>query len=78
MSNSFNIFGFTITYYALCILLGVVVAYLVIRKLAKKHNITIGKAELINKIVKSNFSLRFCKYHPDFLLKFHNRSNNSK
>ena len=39
MNNSFNIFGFTITYYALCILLGVIVAYLVIRKLAKKHNI---------------------------------------
>ena len=39
MSNSFNIFGININYYSLCILLGVVVAYLVIKKLAKKHNI---------------------------------------
>ena len=39
MSNSFSIFGFNITYYAICILLGVIVAYLVITKLSKKHNI---------------------------------------
>ena len=39
MSNSFSIFGLNITYYSLCILLGVIVAYLVIRKLSKKHNI---------------------------------------
>jgi phosphatidylglycerol:prolipoprotein diacylglycerol transferase len=39
MSNSFSIFGLNITYYSLCILLGVIVAYIVIRKLSKKHNI---------------------------------------
>ena len=39
MSNSFSIFGININYYSLCILLGVVVAYLVIKKLSKKHNI---------------------------------------
>ena len=39
MKNSFSIFGLNITYYAICILLGVIVAYLVINKLSKKHNI---------------------------------------
>ena len=39
MNNSISIFGLNITYYSICILLGVIVAYLVIRKLAKKHNI---------------------------------------
>ncbi len=39
MNNSFSIFGLNITYYSLCILLGVIVAYIVIRKLSKKHNI---------------------------------------
>ncbi len=39
MKNSFSIFGLNITYYALCILLGVIVAFLVINKLSKKHNI---------------------------------------
>jgi len=39
MNNSFNILGINITYYALCILLGVIVAYFIITKLSKKHNI---------------------------------------
>lgn len=39
MNNSFSIFGINITYYALCILLGVIVAYFIITKLSKKHNI---------------------------------------
>ena len=39
MKNSFNIFGINITYYSICILLGVAVAYLIIKKLSKKHNI---------------------------------------
>ena len=39
MINSFNIFGINITFYALCILLGVIVAYFIITKLSKKHNI---------------------------------------
>ena len=39
MKNSFSIFGLNITYYSLCILLGVIVAYLVIKKLSKKHSI---------------------------------------
>ena len=39
MSNSFSILGLNITYYSICILLGVIVAYLVIRKLSKNHNI---------------------------------------
>ena len=39
MKNSFSIFGLNITYYSLCILLGVIVAYLVIKKISKKHNI---------------------------------------
>lgn len=39
MNNSFSILGINITYYALCILLGVIVAYFIITKLSKKHNI---------------------------------------
>ena len=39
MSNSFNIFGLNITYYSLCILTGVIVAYILIYKEAKRHNI---------------------------------------
>ena len=39
MKNSISIFGLNITFYSLCILLGVVVAYLIITKLSKKHNI---------------------------------------
>ena len=39
MNNSFTILGINITYYALCILLGVIVAYFIITKLSKKHNI---------------------------------------
>ena len=40
MKNSFNIFGLTITFYALFILLGVVVAYIVINKQAKKEKLS--------------------------------------
>ena len=39
MNNSISIFGLNITYYSMCILLGVIVAYIIIRKLSKKHNI---------------------------------------
>ena len=39
MSNSFSLFGLNITYYSICILLGVIVAYLIIKKLSKNHKI---------------------------------------
>ena len=39
MKNSFSIFGLNITFYSLCILIGVIVAYLIIKKLSKNHKI---------------------------------------
>lgn len=39
MINSFNIFGFTIHFYSLCILVGAVLAYIIITKEAKKLKI---------------------------------------
>ena len=39
MNNSISIFGINITFYALCILLGVIIAFLIIKKLSKKHKI---------------------------------------
>ena len=39
MINSFNIFGFTIHFYSLCILVGAVLAYIIITKEAKKIKI---------------------------------------
>lgn len=39
MNNSFNLFGLSIHFYSLCILLGVILAYIVITREAKKNNI---------------------------------------
>ena len=39
MMNSFNLFGLNIHFYSLCILAGIIVAYFIISKEAKKHNI---------------------------------------
>ena len=39
MNNSISIFGFTIYFYSLCILLGIFIAYYLINKEAKKNNI---------------------------------------
>ena len=42
MINSISIGKFTIYFYSICILLGVILAYLVIMKEAKKKNINIS------------------------------------
>ena len=39
MNNSFNIFGINITFYSICILIGVILAYFIITKQAKKEKI---------------------------------------
>lgn len=46
MINSFNIFGLTIHFYSLCILLGIIVAYIVIR--LEGHNQRLDKDYIFN------------------------------
>ena len=43
MINSFKIFNFEIHFYSLCILLGIIIAYFLIIKESKKHNISEDK-----------------------------------
>lgn len=80
MINSFNIFGFTIHFYSLCILVGVVLAYIIITKEAKKIKIdsdfisnTIIYGLLIGiigaRVYYVIFNLNYYINYPDEILK---------
>ena len=80
MINSFNIFGFTIHFYSLCILVGAVLAYIIITKEAKKIKIdsdfisnTIIYGLLIGiigaRIYYVIFNLNYYINYPDEILK---------
>ena len=80
MINSFNIFGFTLHFYSLCILVGAVLAYIIITKEAKKIKIdsdfisnTIIYGLLIGiigaRIYYVIFNLNYYINYPDEILK---------
>lgn len=80
MINSFNIFGFTIHFYSLCILVGAVLAYIIITKEAKKIKIdsdfisnTIIYGLLIGiigaRVYYVIFNLNYYINYPDEILK---------
>ena len=80
MINSFNIFGFTLHFYSLCILVGVVLAYIIITKEAKKIKIdsdfisnTIIYGLLIGiigaRVYYVIFNLNYYINYPDEILK---------
>ncbi|MBR4830449.1 MAG: prolipoprotein diacylglyceryl transferase [Bacilli bacterium] len=74
MINSFNIFGLTIHFYSLCILLGIIIAYIVIR--LEGHNQRLDKDYIFNVVFYGliigilGARLHYVLFNLDFYLKY--------